>query len=283
MNVLITGSGSGIGRFLAAHFVGLGHQVWGVGRSPQPELSAANTSASAIAGSFRHSCADLSEWSEVAAFRETVGAAWSHLDVLICCAGVQGPLGPAMSLDPSEWSRSVRINLDGTFFVIRAFHDLLSRHWVSRAKVFCLSGGGSATPRPNFSPYACAKAGVVRLVENLSREWADSAVDINAIAPGAINTRMTEEVVNLGAAVVGDKEFQTADRQRREGGASLPRLAAMLEYLISPQGDGVSGRLISTPWDPWEHLAEHREALAASDIFTLRRIVPGDRGQDWTR
>jgi NAD(P)-dependent dehydrogenase (short-subunit alcohol dehydrogenase family) len=284
MNILITGSGSGIGRFLATHFVGAGHAVWGVGRSPQTPLPARlQATAPSAAGSFRSGCADLSEWAQVAAFRQTVGEAWSSLDVLICCAGVQGPLGPAMQLDPAEWSRSVRINLDGTFFAIRAFHDLLLRHQAPRAKVFCLSGGGSTAPRPNFSPYASAKAGVVRLVENLAREWNNGSIDINAIAPGAINTRMTEEVIQFGAAVVGEKEFQTADRQRREGGASLARLAAMLEYLISSRGDGISGRLISTPWDPWERLAEHREALAASDIFTLRRIVPGDRGLDWNQ
>lgn len=278
MNILITGSGSGIGRHLAGHFVRLGHHVWGVGRSAQADLR----EASAAGGSFRHSRADLAEWSQVAAFRQEVGAAWTGLDVLICCAGVQGPLGPAMQLDPAEWSRSVRINLDGTFFVIRAFFDLLAHHAIPRARIFCLSGGGSTAPRPNFTPYASAKAGVVRLVETLAREWAGESIDINAIAPGAINTRMTDEVVNLGSAVVGEKEFQTADRQRREGGASLPRLASMLDYLISPDGDGISGRLISTPWDPWDHLADHREALANSDIFTLRRIVPADRGLDWT-
>ena len=278
MNVLITGTASGIGRFLARHFARAGHAVWGVGRRPQTDLA---EECAAQGKSFRFVQADIAEWPQVAACRGEIGAACGHLDLLICCAGVQGPLGPAMELDPQEWSRSVRINLDGTYFTLRAFYDLLLRHQIPRAKVFCLSGGGSATPRPNFTPYASAKAGVVRLVENLAKEWAGQTIDINAVAPGAVNTGMTEEVLRLGAEVVGEKEFQTATKQKREGGSSLPRLAAMLEHLCSPAGDGITGRLISTPWDPWENAAEFREELANSDVFTLRRIVPEDRGKKW--
>jgi UDPglucose 6-dehydrogenase len=187
-----------------------------------------------------------------------------------------------MSADPLAWSASVRTNLDGTFYTIRAFHELLLRHSIPRARILCLSGGGSTSPRVNFTPYAAAKTGLVRLVETLALEWSNSSIDINAIAPGAINTRMTEEVLGCGPDVVGEKEFAAATRQKREGGASLARVGGMVEMLISSAGDGVSGRLISTPWDPWEKLPEHKLELAATDIFTLRRVVPNDRGKDWT-
>jgi 3-oxoacyl-[acyl-carrier protein] reductase len=186
-----------------------------------------------------------------------------------------------MTLDPLEWSASVQTNLCGTFFTLRAFHDLLLKHEAPRAKIICLSGGGSATPRTNFTPYAAAKAGVVRLVETLAREWAGQSIDINAVAPGPINTRMTDEVVRLGPKIVGDREFVVATEQQRSGGAPLPRVAAMVDLLFSRDGDGITGRLISTPWDAWEKLPAHREELAGSDIFTLRRIVPEDRGKNW--
>jgi 3-oxoacyl-[acyl-carrier protein] reductase len=175
----------------------------------------------------------------------------------------------------------VQINLCGTFFTVRAFHDLLLKHETPRAKIICLSGGGSATPRANFTPYASAKAGVVRLVETLAREWTGQSIDINAIAPGPINTRMTDEVVRLGPKFAGDREFSIASEQLRSGGASLARVAAMIDLLFSRDGDGITGRLISTPWDAWEKLPAHRDELATSDIFTLRRIVPEDRGRSW--
>jgi UDPglucose 6-dehydrogenase len=278
MKIVITGTSGGIGHYLARHFGLAGHEVWGLARSPQKQFQ---QECAAQGISFRYSQADIAEWSQVSDFSREVVAAWSQLDVLICCAGVQGPLGPGMSADPLAWSASVRTNLDGTYYSIRAFHELLLRHAIPRAKVLCLSGGGSTSPRINFTPYAAAKTGLVRLVETLALEWSGGTIDINAIAPGAINTRMTEEVLNSGPLVVGEKEFAVVTRQTREGGASLARVATMLELLISAAGDNISGRLISTLWDPWETLSQHRKELSKTDIFTLRRIVPEDRGKNW--
>lgn len=278
MRILITGSRTGIGNFLARHFAGAGHDVWGLGRSPQDEFQ---NECIAKKWSFHFSQADISVWADLQRARNEMSTLWPGLDALICCAGIQGPLGPASSQDPLAWSASMRVNLDGTFFTIRAFFDLLQKHATPRAKLFCFSGGGSTAPRPNFTPYAAAKAGVVRIVETLAKEWVGQTIDIIAVAPGAINTRMTEEVLRAGPGVVGTKEFEQASEQMRKGGASLPRVAAMLELLLSPEGDGVSGRLISTPWDPWETLPARRQELADSDIFTLRRIVPADRGKHW--
>ncbi len=278
MKIVITGTSGGIGRYLARHFGVAGHEIWGLARSPQKEFQ---EECAAQGISFRYSQANIAEWPQVSGFSREVAAAWSQLDVLICCAGVQGPLGPGMSADPLAWSTSVRTNLDGTYYTIRAFHELLLRHAIPRAKIICLSGGGSTSPRINFTPYAAAKTGLVRLVETLALEWSGDKIDINAIAPGAINTRMTEEVLNSGPSVVGEKEFVIATRQKREGGASLTRVARMLELLISAAGDNISGRLISTLWDPWETLSQYRKELSETDIFTLRRIVPQDRGKNW--
>jgi 3-oxoacyl-[acyl-carrier protein] reductase len=52
--------------------------------------------------------------------------------------------------------------------------------------------------------------------------------------------------------------------------------------LLSENSDGITGRLISAPWDPWLRLQEYKDELAASDIFTLRRIIPDDRGKKWS-
>ena len=277
MKILITGTRCGIGNFLARHFGAAGHEVWGISRHPQVEFQR-ECADRKIA--FRYDCCDISDWTQMAAFRNRVAAAWPHLDVLICCAGIQGPIGPAMSLDPLEWSASVRTNLDGTFYTIRACYELL-RHASCRAKVICFSGGGSSNTRPNFTPYASAKTGLIRLVENLAKEWTGQPIDICAIAPGGVNTRMTEEVLALGPVIAGEREYATAVKQKQNGGASLPRVAAMIEWIISPQGDGISGRLLSTPWDPWETLATRCQELEASDIYTLRRIIPEDRGKAW--
>lgn len=272
MNILLTGSSTGIGRAIAERLLMRGHRVWGLARSNQAEFAAQHR------GSFSASRCDVSRWEDVARAAADVAAAWPHVDALIACAGVQGEVGRALAADPARWSETVRANLDGTFHALRAFEPLLART-ARRAKVVCFSGGGATKPRPRFSAYGVAKTGVVRLVETIAEEERGRPFDINAIAPGAINTRLTDEVLALGPAVVGEAEYASAQKQKATGGASLEKVLGLVEWLLSPESDGISGRLIAAPWDPWPTLGDRAAELAPTDIYTLRRIVPEDRGK----
>ena len=263
MRIAITGSSSGIGQFLANALASKGHEVCRLARSPQD--------------GFSFQC-DVGDWNTVQSCAEKVSAKWSSLEALICCAGIQEPIGPAMEIDPLVWRKNLAVNLDGTFFAIRAFYPLLKKSSV-RSKVICFSGGGSTGPRPNFAAYGVAKTGVVRLVEMLATELQSENLDINAIAPGAIFTKMTEEVLARGEKLSGAKEFESAAKMSRDNDAKLVKVLGLVETLLSPQSDGISGKLISAPWDPWQNLPALREELMKSDIYTLRRIVPEDRGK----
>ncbi len=270
MNIVITGSSTGIGRALTAHLLARGHHVWGLARSDQSDFASQHKSA------FRFSRCDVADYAPVAHATEEIALAWSHVDALVCAAGLQGEIGPALSADPVKWSATVRANLDGTYFVLRALAPQLART-PRRQKIVCFSGGGATKPRVNFSAYGVAKTGIVRLVETIADETRGQPLDINALAPGAINTRLTDEVLALGPDVVGAAEFAAAQKQKATGGGSLEKALACVEWLLSPASDGVSGRLIAAPWDPWSTLGDHRDKLATSDIYTLRRIVPEER------
>ena len=264
MNVVITGSSSGIGKFLADSLAARGHAVCRLARSPQD--------------GFGFQC-DVSDWAALQKCAGAVAKKWNALDGLICCAGIQEPIGPAMETDPTTWRKNLAVNLDGTFFAIRAFHSLLKKS-PRRAKVICFSGGGSTSPRPNFAAYGVAKTGVVRLVETLAAEWQGQPLDINAIAPGAIFTRMTEQVLASGAGRAGKVEFESAGKLSRDNAAKLEKVLGLVEFLFSEKSDGISGKLISAPWDPWEKMPGFKADLEG-DIYTLRRIVPKDRGKTW--
>ncbi len=269
MKLIVTGSSTGIGRALVEHLLAAGHEVWGLARSAQDDFAASHSR-------FRASRCDVADWSQIEHVASEVSAAWSSVDGLIACAGVQGEIAPALSADPQKWSATVRANLDGTYFAIRAFASLL-RHASRRAKILCFSGGGSTKSRARFSAYGAAKTGIVRLVETIADEERDSPLDITAIAPGAINTRLTDEVIALGPGVVGESEYQAALKQKASGGASLAKVCALVDWLLAPASDGISGRLISAPWDNWTALEAHAKTLHG-DIYTLRRIVPEERG-----
>jgi len=276
MHLVITGTSTGIGRALAERLLACGDRVWGLARSDQSDFAARH------AGLFRATRCDVADWSQMEAAAAEVAAVWPQVDGLVTCAGVHGAIGRTVTADPARWTAAIRTNLDGTFHALRAFHPLLAKT-TRRAKVVCFSGGGATKARANFSAYGAAKTGVVRLVETVAAEECDHPFDINAIAPGAINTRLTEEILALGSDVVGDAEFAATQRQKASPGASsMDQALGLVEWLLSAESDGISGRLLSAPWDPWSALAKHKDALAQSDIYTLRRIVPGDRGQSFT-
>ncbi len=280
MHLVLTGSSTGIGRALAERLLSRGHHVWGLARSDQSGFAATQPN-------FRFSRCDVADYSAVSAAVSSLSAAWPHVDALVCAAGLQGEIAPALTADPARWSATVRANLDGTYFAIRALSPLLTSPSASalRKKIICFSGGGATKPRTNFSAYGVAKTGIVRLVETIADETRSQPLDINALAPGAINTRLTDEVLALGPTVVGAAEYAAAQKQKdataAASAATLTRALDCVEWLLSPASDGISGRLISAPWDPWPKLAQHRDALATSDIYTLRRIVPEERSQKW--
>ncbi|HNC24461.1 MAG TPA: SDR family oxidoreductase [Opitutaceae bacterium] len=265
MNIVVTGSSSGIGRALAERLLAHGHQVWGVARTDQRSFAAKHPG-------FRASRCDVASWEQMRYFAEEVGRDWPHLDGVVTCAALHGPIGPALAADPVAWGAAVRANLDGTYHALRALAPLLQRA-PRRAKAVCFSGGGATKARPNFSAYGAAKTAVVRLVETIAAEERARPFDINAVAPGAINTRLTAEIIAAGEQA-GSAEVESARQQAAAGAAPLEKALDLVEWLLSPASDGISGRLLSAAWDPWATLASQRDALARSEHYQLRRVTP---------
>lgn len=265
MKILITGVSSGIGLSLARLFQE--EEVWGLARRQPPEDLRC-----------RFTPCDLGQWIGVERVARESKQTWGRVDAVIHCAGIQGEVGKAMELDPQAWAETVRSNIEGAYFVLRAFFPLLLRDHSKRRKVILFSGGGASKPRPFFSAYGCAKTALVRLVETLAAEWIDLPIDINIVAPGAINTAMTRDVVAMGPQSAGEEEYRRARAQLESGGDSLIKLHEMVRFLVSEDSDGITGRFISAQWDPWKNFHEFREQLNESDIYTLRRVVPEERG-----
>ena len=84
-----------------------------------------------------------------------------------------------------------------------------------------------------------------------------------------------------GPERVGQPFYDRALKQKEEGGAPLNRGADLAVFLGSAASDGITGKLLSAVWDPWESLGDHRGDLQRTDVYTLRRIVPADRNLEW--
>lgn len=188
-------------------------------------------------------------------------------------------MGRLEDVDWRAWVEAITVDLVGTAAVCRAFIPLFRAR--GKGKIINLSGGGATAPLPRFSAYAAAKAAVVRLTETLAHELAEAGVDVNAIAPGALNTRLLDEVLAAGPAQVGAEFHARALKQHEDGGVPLERGAELAVFLACSESDGITGRLLSAVWDDWRALPDRRAELATTDVFTLRRIAPGDRGLGW--
>jgi NAD(P)-dependent dehydrogenase (short-subunit alcohol dehydrogenase family) len=194
-------------------------------------------------------------------------------------AGVYGPMGPVEEADWATWVRAIEINLYGSVLPVRALLPHFKQH--RYGKIVQLSGGGATSPLPRITAYAAAKAAVVRFAESVALDVKEFGIDVNSIAPGALATRMMDELIAAGPDAVGRGFYDRMKAIADEGGTPLDEGAALAVYLASADSDGITGRLLSAAWDPWQDLQAHRGDLDGSDIYTLRRIVPKDRGLKW--
>jgi NAD(P)-dependent dehydrogenase (short-subunit alcohol dehydrogenase family) len=278
--IIVTGGSVGLGKEIARACLREGAHVYICGRD-RDSVEAAEAELSSEAGDSRifGMRADVSDRSSAEALIQAASRNLPNLTGIVNNAGVQGPMGTLDEIDWVDWVRTIEINLLGTVLCCRAVLPFFRR--AKYGKIVNLSGGGATGPRPRMGAYAASKAAIVRFTENLAEEHRDDHIDVNAIAPGALNTRMLTEFLAAGPGKVGQTDYEKALRQKHEGGSSLSRAADLCVNLLAKQSDGISGKLISAVWDPWEKLSSYREKLEASDIYALRRITPQDRGLNW--
>jgi NAD(P)-dependent dehydrogenase (short-subunit alcohol dehydrogenase family) len=278
---LVTGASQGLGKEIARQFLSEGSHVAICARDPSL-LQAVGCELREKAGTnqkvFAMAC-DVSSPDEVKRLFEAVLSELGPVEILVNNAGVYGPKGESDAVSFADWARAIEINLYGTF--LPSQYGIRQMKKIGRGKIINLSGGGATGPLPRISAYAASKAAIVRLTETLAEELREFSIDVYAIAPGALNTRLLEEVLSAGPDAVGQAFYEKSVKQRDSGGVPFGKAARLCVYLASEMSNGITGKLISAQWDPWENLHEFREQLAQSDVYTLRRIVPEDRGLKW--
>ncbi|MFN0105237.1 MAG: SDR family NAD(P)-dependent oxidoreductase [Bryobacteraceae bacterium] len=276
-NVLITGASRGLGEATAREFWNSGASLILTARHEE-RLDALREAllATAATGQRIHCiAADLSNAAGAEFVLRAARERVRRLDVLVNNAAVVGPIGKFWENEAAAWTETLQVNLLAPAELMRG-----AIPWMAAGGggvIINLSGGGATSPRPNFSAYATAKAALVRLSETVAVEAEPLGVRVHCVAPGAMNTEMLEAVLRAAP----ESEYGKALQQKENGGAD-PRVAARLcVFLAGDDAASVTGRLFSAVWDPWERMGEWAGELRGSDIYTLRRIVPEDRGKDW--
>ena len=268
-NILLTGASRGIGRALALTMARPGSRLALMARTEEAlvqvsqEIKEMGSWAVPIT-------VDITQPKMLDLAIDQALSALDHVDVLINNAGIQAPIGPFLDNDPLEWEHIFRVHLFGPARLIRAV--LPGMRARGHGKIINFSGGGAAGPRPNFSAYATSKAALVRLTETLAQEFAPYNIQINAVAPGAVNTRMLDEV--LAAGEKAGEEYHQALKRARNGGTPVQLICDLVKFLASPASGSLTGKLIAAPHDPWRQWADKGEELNATPFYTVRRLDP---------
>jgi NAD(P)-dependent dehydrogenase (short-subunit alcohol dehydrogenase family) len=268
--VVVSGGSQGIGRCVAGEFAKAGAIIILISRTKSDIDTAANE-LRAAGGRSEGFAADVSVAAQVEEAISQVVRKYGRVDVLVNCAGIYGPIGPFLSNDLAEWQKAIDINLIGTVNCAHAVIPFMLKEKAGKIINFCGGGVGSAHLKPNFSAYLTSKFAIAGFTEAIATELKEFNIQVNAISPGAVNTRLLDQVLKAGE-LAGSEFMKKSERQKLEGGTP-PELAARLAlFLASRQSDFVTGKLISAVWDKYEQFGKMPDEFSATSLYTLRRI-----------
>ncbi len=274
---VIAGATGFLGSLLAEHYSSLGVSLILIGRDAQKIKDLERDLKAKSDSEVKTLIVDF-EGDYISYLHEELAPYKNQIDFFICAIGDQQPIGPTVLTDQHEWIKSIHTNLIVPVNLVRLFAGFFVDN--SKGSIIVTSGGGATKARPNFSAYASGKAGLVRFVETLAEELIETQIRINAIAPGVLPSRMMNEILN-DPVKAGLTEVELARNRLQDTLWDKKKVMSLCDFLISDLSNGVSGKLISAHWDNWAEWPKHINDLMRSDLYTLRRIVGRDRGQEW--
>jgi 3-oxoacyl-[acyl-carrier protein] reductase len=278
---LITGAGQGLGLEIAKAYALAGANLMLCGRNLESLENAQSIvdSFAGIGNTVDICRTDVSKLEDVERVVSKTLDLFGSCHILVNNAGIYGPKGPIEKNEWTEWLKAIEINVFGSVLMSRAIIPYFKSQRFG--KIIQLSGGGATNPLPNLTSYAVSKAAIIRFMESISEELKEFGINVNAIAPGALNTQMLDEIIQAGPEIVGQSFYDKSLKQKQTGGVPLEIGAELALFLATEESNGITGKLISAQWDDWKDWPNHLNELNSSDVYTLRRIVGRDRGFNW--
>jgi NAD(P)-dependent dehydrogenase (short-subunit alcohol dehydrogenase family) len=264
-NILITGAGRGIGKRMALSFAKAGARIGLLGRT-KAEIDLAHIEIEQHGGNAFRIQADVTKFDELScAIERATSSPESAIDVLICAAGIPGPLAPLVETSMDAWANTYQTNVLGVVHSCRAVLPSMIKN--RRGKIIVLACGSDRGARFHFSAYETSKIAAVRFVEGLSLELLDLNVQINCLDPGAAYTTLTDEIIKAEEHL-DPRDVEEAREIRRTGGCSPERQFQLAAFLASEDSNHITGKLIHLA-DDWRKLKNNS---LREDVYTLRRV-----------
>ncbi len=255
-HALVTGAGTGIGRAIALRLAGEGASVSLLARN-QTRLDETVTEAraSGASGLLHAMSCDIRDADAVVDCLGTAAGALGPFDIVIANAGIGGSNGPGFQSadEPDRFHDLVATNLTGTYHTFRAAQAHLRpkevaaerggrRHMVAIASILARIGV------VGYSGYCASKSGIGGLVRALAAELAAEEIQVNAVAPGWVDTDMAREGLEgmaSGMGITVDEAHALAMKDVPLGRMGQPEdVAGLIAWLVSKDGHGVTGQTI---------------------------------------
>ena len=235
---IVTGGGRGLGRSIALLFGKEGAKVVLAART-QEEIDHVATEMRVLRREALAVRADVSDEGQVQQVIQKALDAYGTVDILVNNAGVRGPIAPIHEISLAEWDEALRVNLTSAFLCARAVLPVM----MEKKEGKIINVATTLTPRPNLTPYMVAKAGMIHFTKQLSREAKRYNIQVNAIHPGVMDTRMQEDIRKAGIKAIGTDMFE---RLKEEGMLHTPEEPAKLVlFLASKAAEGITGEYLS--------------------------------------
>lgn len=234
----VTGAGSGIGAASARRLAAAGARVALFSQS-EDELAAV---AAAIGEDALILPGDVSNEAALAAAYRKVDDTWGRLDVVFANAGINGVWAPLEELALEEWRRTLDVNLTGTFLSVKLAVPLLKRGGGS-VIITASVNGTRMFSNTGATAYACSKAAQVAFMQMTALELAKHRIRVNAICPGAIETKIEENTEKRHTEEVAEPvEYPEGEIPLTDGKpGTAEQVAELVLFLASDASNHISG------------------------------------------
>jgi len=231
---LVTGSSRGIGRGIALTLAKQGADVAINYRSRQAEAEAVAREITKMGRQALVIEADVSNLEDVARMFTKVKEEWGQLDILVNNAGIL-QFKPFAEISPADWDKMLAVNLRAQFFCAQEAVKLMKKQG-RIVNIASISSGGMGVAYPQIAHYTTSKGGVVGLTEALAVELGPKGINVNAIAPGSIDT-------DMGGQGGADEKVQQAliNRLPKRRIGQPEDIGAAAAFLASDEADYITG------------------------------------------
>jgi 3-oxoacyl-[acyl-carrier protein] reductase len=236
---IVTGAGRGLGRASSYEMAKEGASLVILSRTPSELREAAKTIRNLDADVI-YLKADVSNPLDIKRVVDRAIKHFGKIDILMNNAGIIGPVSPLFMIDQEEWDEVMDINLRGPYLLAKAVIPYMIRQ--SSGKIINVTSGLGEIVMPPFAAYSVTKAGLIHLTKIMAEELEYHNIQVNGLDPGVMDTKMQEEIRNLGPEILGEEIYSEFLSMKKRGVLKPPEKAARLAvFLASGESDSITG------------------------------------------